>query len=176
MKFIIYVAGRIRNGQRVGLSDFPYSEAHGKYIYQGRELTLEDFNAAAEAVFQPNYRNNGYTFCPLAIDPKAEAAAAARIAEEAAAAAEAEAVRLAEEAKAAEEDAQRLADEEKAKAESSASESSEEPRFRLVENDIFMGDERVARIYENGLRCSKGFADLREELEAWLETLNPSDQ
>lgn len=132
MKFIIYVAGNIRNGQRVGLADFPYSEAYGKFIYQCRELTLEEFNAAAVIVFSPTYHSNEFTFCPLAIDPEAEAKAAAesqrlaeeaaaaesvRIAEEAAAAEEAEANRLAEEAKIAEEEAARLADEAAAEAE-----------------------------------------------------------
>jgi hypothetical protein len=27
----------------------------------------------------------------------------------------------------------------------------------------------VAAIYETGLRCSKGYADLRDEIEAWLQ-------
>lgn len=45
-------------------------------------------------------------------------------------------------------------------------------KFRLEGSDIFMGDERVGGIYETGLRCSKGYADLRDEIEAWLN-LNP---
>lgn len=44
------------------------------------------------------------------------------------------------------------------------------PKFTLVENDIFMQGERVGGIYENGLRCSKGYAELRDEIEAWLNT------
>jgi hypothetical protein len=43
------------------------------------------------------------------------------------------------------------------------------PRFRREGDEIFMGDERVAAIYETGLRCSKGYADLRDEIEAWLQ-------
>lgn len=76
MKFIIYVAGNIRNGQRVGLPDFPYSEIHGKFVYQCRELTFEEFNAAALIVFNPFYHTNEFTFCPQAIAAKSEAAAA----------------------------------------------------------------------------------------------------
>lgn len=43
-------------------------------------------------------------------------------------------------------------------------------KFSLIENDIYMEGQRVGGIYENGLRCSKGFADLRDEIEAWLNT------
>ena len=177
MQFIIYVAGRIRNGQRVGLSDFPYSEAHGKYIYQGRELTLEEFNAAAEIVFQTGYRNNGYGFCPLAIDPEAQARRQAKAEAQAeAVAAAAEQARIAAE----EAEAARLAEEEAAQAqepaetdapvEPSPEDPADAPRYRLVGNDIFMGEERIAGIYENGLRCAKGYADHRDEIEAWLNT------
>jgi hypothetical protein len=67
MNFLIFVAGRIRNGQRVGLKDFPYSEKYEKYLYKGRPLTLEEFNEASEIVFNANYRNNGFSFCPKAI-------------------------------------------------------------------------------------------------------------
>jgi hypothetical protein len=43
-------------------------------------------------------------------------------------------------------------------------------RFRKDGDDIFMGDERVGGIYETGFRCAKGHAELREEIEAWLNT------
>ena len=69
MKFIIYVCTRIRNGQYPRLPDFQYSEEHAKYIYLGRELTLEEFNVACPSVFDPNYRNNSYSFCPEVIAP-----------------------------------------------------------------------------------------------------------
>lgn len=71
MKIIICVAGNIRNGQRVGLPDFPYSEAHGKYIYQNRELELDEFNAIAVVVFHPNYHTNEFTLCPLLVAEEA---------------------------------------------------------------------------------------------------------
>lgn len=73
MKFIISISNRIRHGQYPRLPDFQYSQDHGKYLYQGRELTLEEFNAAAAIVFAPTYRNNSYSFCPLAIQEVVEA-------------------------------------------------------------------------------------------------------
>ncbi|MEI6676274.1 MAG: hypothetical protein WCO57_13975 [Verrucomicrobiota bacterium] len=68
MKFIIFICNRIRHGQYPRLPEFFYNEEVGKYVYQGRELTLEEFNAAALVVFDPNYRSNGYNFCPMAIE------------------------------------------------------------------------------------------------------------
>lgn len=81
MKFIIFVAGNIRNGQRVGLPDFPYSEAHGKYIYQNRELEFDEFNDIAVRVFNPNYHTNEFTLCPLLV--AVEAAVLAPLVDEA---------------------------------------------------------------------------------------------
>lgn len=77
MTFIIFIAGRIRHGQFPRLPDFPYSEAYGKYIYQGRELDSDEFNTAAAKVFDPHYRNNGFSFQPMAVVPVVEVAAAA---------------------------------------------------------------------------------------------------
>lgn len=74
MKFIIFICTRIRHGQYPRLPDFQYSEKLGKYIYQGRELTLEEFNAASLVVFDQNYRNSGYNFCPMAIEAVEEVA------------------------------------------------------------------------------------------------------
>lgn len=76
MKFIIFICNRIRHGQYPRLPDFFYNEELGKYVYQGRELTLDEFNAAALVVFDPNFRSNGYNFCPMAI-AAVEAAATA---------------------------------------------------------------------------------------------------
>lgn len=76
MKFIIFIATRLRHGEHPKLKDFPYSHEHGRYIYQGRELTADEFNAAAKVVFDSNYRGNGYAFRPEAIAP-AEAPAEA---------------------------------------------------------------------------------------------------
>lgn len=69
MKFIIFIATRLRHGEHPKLKDFPYSHDHGRYLYQGRELTSDEFNAAAKVVFDSNYRGNGYAFRPEAIAP-----------------------------------------------------------------------------------------------------------
>jgi len=72
MKFIIFICTRLSNGQYPRLPDFPYNSELGKYVYQGRELTLDEFNDAARVVFEQNYRSNGYHFCPMAILPAIE--------------------------------------------------------------------------------------------------------
>lgn len=43
-------------------------------------------------------------------------------------------------------------------------------KFRKEGDDIFMGNDRVGGIYETGFRCAKGHAELREEIEAWLNS------
>ena len=67
MKFIIFISSRLRHGEYPKLPDFPYSQQHGRYIYMGKELTKDEFNTAAKAVFLNTYRSNGYFFCPEAI-------------------------------------------------------------------------------------------------------------
>ena len=67
MKFIIFICSHLQHGEYPRLPDFPYNEALGKYIYQGRELTLEEFNEAALVVFDPKYRTSGYAFAPQII-------------------------------------------------------------------------------------------------------------
>lgn len=67
MKFIIFIASRLRHGEYPKLRDFPFNQQHQRYIYQGRELTADEFNAAAKVVFDAGYRGNGYTFQPEAL-------------------------------------------------------------------------------------------------------------
>ena len=69
MKFIIFICTRLSNGQYPRLPDFFYDATLAKYIYQGRELTLDEFNSASKVVFDQNYRSNGFHFCPMALDP-----------------------------------------------------------------------------------------------------------
>lgn len=94
-----------------------------RYVYLGRELTLEEFNAAAARVFSPTFPGEERSFQPLAIDPDAAAkhaeakelaakeAEAAQLAAEKAAAKE---EKEAEAARQAEADAARLAAEKEA--------------------------------------------------------------
>jgi hypothetical protein len=44
------------------------------------------------------------------------------------------------------------------------------PRFRMEGTDIYEGDERVGGIFDGTLRAAKGKADLRSDLEAWLQS------
>ena len=63
-----------------------------RYVYLGRELTLDEFNAAAARVFSPTFPGEERSFQPLAIDPDA---AAKQAEAKALAATEAEAAQLA---------------------------------------------------------------------------------
>jgi hypothetical protein len=67
--FIIYISSRLSFGSFPRLDGFEYSEKYGKYIYLGRELNQDEFNAAAATVFSPSYRNNGFLFCPEILSP-----------------------------------------------------------------------------------------------------------
>lgn len=51
-----------------------------------------------------------------------------------------------------------------------STEVTESPKFRKDGDDIFMGEARVGGIYDSGFRCAKGYAELREEIESWLNT------
>jgi hypothetical protein len=44
------------------------------------------------------------------------------------------------------------------------------PRFRMEGTDIYEGDERVGGIFDGTLRAAKGKAELRPDLEAWLQS------
>lgn len=162
MKFIIYVAGRIRNGQRIGLADFSYNETHGKNLYLGRELTLEEFNAAAVKVFDPNYRSNGWTFCPAvlevveSVDPPAEEVPIP--VEEPVGNASAPV----------ETPVENVPD-----AVESPAEDTPVPRFRIVGSEILEGDVVVAGFHDPGnhVRTVRGKAHLREEIQEFIKSL-----
>lgn len=47
--------------------------------------------------------------------------------------------------------------------------------FILAGNEIFFEGHRVAMLSETGLRCAKGFADMRERIEAWLASNEQPD-
>lgn len=50
---IIFIAGKIRQGQFPKLPGFAYSEEYGKYLYSGAPVPLDEFNAAAEQILDP---------------------------------------------------------------------------------------------------------------------------
>jgi hypothetical protein len=43
-------------------------------------------------------------------------------------------------------------------------------RFRMEGTDIYEGDDRVGGVFDGTLRAAKGKADLRPDLEAWLQS------
>jgi hypothetical protein len=145
--FIIFIAGRIRHGQFPRLPDFPFSEKHGKYIYQGRELNEEEFNAAAAIVFDPHYRNNGFTFQPLVVRETSAT----------------------EEPQAVEEPAAPVDDVEPPVDEFMTPPDAQP--FIIEDGDVFFEGQRVASIQEDGtIRMARGFAPLRVKLDEWLKS------
>lgn len=133
--FLIFISSLIRAYEYPRIEGFVHTTefkdvltADGKplgerYVYLGRELTLEEFNAAAALVFSPTFPGEDRNFQPLAIDPdaaakheeaKAKAAAEAEAAQRAAEKAAAKAEKEAEAARQAEADASRAAAEKEA--------------------------------------------------------------
>lgn len=146
MKYILFV---VLTGRNVfpRLPDFQFHEALGLWIYQGKAMDAEEFNAACERVFHPNYRSKDYVIRPRVVEdlPVAVAPAVEPVEEPV------------EEPVATEEPEQPAA---------------EEPAFALVDNDIILDGERVGGIHPPGphLRVARGRQDLRPALEAWFAT------
>ena len=67
MKFIIFITTYLQHGEFPRLPGFSFNSDYGKYLYEGRELTADEFNLAAKRVFNPEYRAEGYSFRPEAI-------------------------------------------------------------------------------------------------------------
>jgi hypothetical protein len=129
--FLIFISSLIRAYEYPRIDGFVHTtefkdvlDADGKplgerYVYLGRALTIDEFNAASARVFSENFPGEDRTFRAFAIDPDAEAkhaearAIAAAEAEAATlAAAEAEAARTEAEAKEAVAAAEALAEKE----------------------------------------------------------------
>lgn len=169
MKFVFRIANRLRSAQPIPRDFMPIKGIeHLGLVYQQRVIqTAEDFNASLAAINDPRFPGRGCSFFPYALTdaeiakmngtpaPEPEPAPVEELPEEPVA------EETPEEAPAAEEPAPVETPEGASK-------------FSLVENDIYMEGQRVGGIYENGLRCSKGFADLRDEIEAWLNS-QPTD-
>ena len=175
MKFVFRISNRLRSAQPIPRDFMPIKGIeHLGLVYQQRVIeTAEDFNASLAAINDPRFPGRGCSFFPYALTdeeiakmngtpaPEPEPAQVEESPEEPVA-----------EWNAPQPDAEYVvavdppAEEEPAPVETPEVSS----KFRLVGNDIFMGEERVGGIYENGLRCSKGFADLRDEIEAWLNS------
>ncbi|TXH15607.1 MAG: hypothetical protein E6R03_06955, partial [Hyphomicrobiaceae bacterium] len=67
MKFIIFISDIIRHGQFPRLANFRHNRVLDKYLYLGRELSVDEFNEASKVVFNPEFRNEGFTLRPAVI-------------------------------------------------------------------------------------------------------------
>jgi len=149
MKFIIFIASRLRQGQYPRLPDFPYSERHGKYIYQGKELDADEFNTACERVFEQNYRTNGYSFRPLVL---------------AAALAVAEPAPVVEETPTVEEAPEQPAE---------AFTTDPFHGYAIEDDVIYLEGARIGSVVDGVLRMAKGRSELREQVEAFISSIQP---
>jgi hypothetical protein len=66
MKYILFV---VLTGRNVfpRLPDFQFHEALGLWVYQGKAMDADEFNAACERVFHPTYRNKDYVIRPKVV-------------------------------------------------------------------------------------------------------------
>lgn len=69
MKFIIYISSNVQHGEYPSLPEFKFHHSYGKYTFGGKELTVDEFNEASKRVFHPDFRTEGYRFCPECILP-----------------------------------------------------------------------------------------------------------
>lgn len=140
--FLIFIAGQARpyDFPRVDgfkhtteFQDLSYDGGRfgDRYVYLGRALTAEEFNAAAARIFAPGFHGEDRVFQPYVIDPEAEAKIEAARQAAAEAAAAAEEARIEAEAAAAE--AAAAAEEERLAAERAAAE--EAAAQRQAESD-----------------------------------------
>lgn len=158
MKLLIEISSRIRRGQFPRLPDFKYSAHFNSYVYGGRALDPEEFNTAAGIVFAEHYRTQGFTFAPRVLSPdEIEAYEDSIVAE-----ADQRKLVVAAAAKRAAEPAP--ADEEEPPAEETPA-----SRFSLVDDEVFEGETKVAKILADGsIRAGYGHASLKPDIEAWL--------
>ena len=176
--FIIYISTRLSQFQFPRIADFSYNKEFDKYLYKGRPLTLEEFNAGSKVVFAESFRNEGFLFCPQAIEAKAlteEEIEAERVAAEEKAAAEALAAKEAEEKAAAE---ALLAEQNTSEPDTSEPDLNEAPvpqenseptaPFELRGKMIFVGDLKVAGIYGESKDLRVFEEEYRESVAAWL--------
>jgi hypothetical protein len=143
MKFVFRVATRLRSAAPIPRDFLPIPGIeHLGLCYQQRIITdPAEFNATMVTVSDPRFPNRGAKIEAYALTPEDEAKMTAK-----------PAPKPVEQAP---EPVEHVAP---------------APHFRREGDEIFIGDERVAAIYETGLRCSKGYADLRDEIEAWLQS------
>jgi hypothetical protein len=70
--FIIFIATRLSQFQFPRIPNFSFSKKFDKYVYEGRALTVEEFNEASKLVFSQGFKSDGFIFCPQAVEVSAE--------------------------------------------------------------------------------------------------------
>jgi hypothetical protein len=167
MKAVFRVANRLRSGAPIPRDFLPIKGIeHLGLCYRQQIITdPAEFNAMQAAIADPRFPSRGAKIEAYALTESDEQGMAA--------------VELATPEADAEPEAE-VATETDAEPEVEAATETDAPapaestmpsyNFRREGDDILMGDERVAGIYENGLRCSKGYADLRASIETWLNS------
>lgn len=70
--FIIFIATRLSQFQFPRIAGFSFSKKFDKYVYEGRALTVEEFNEAAKTVFSDKFKSDGFIFCPQAVEASEE--------------------------------------------------------------------------------------------------------
>lgn len=158
MKFIIFISDIIRHGQFPRLANFRHNRVLDKYLYLGRELSVDEFNEASKVVFNPEFRNEGFTLRPAVIsEDDAQAIISERETREAFEKAQAEA-----EAKAAQEEAERLAAEAAAAEEPAEAEAADSPQWVAPKP----GTEYVAAVDPSSEESAAAEADAVTETES----------
>ena len=168
--FLIFISSAIRAYEYPRIDGFVHTtefkdvvNADGKplgerYVYLGRELTIDEFNSAAARVFSPTFAGEERSFQPLAIGP---AAAVAKIATPVAVAVIAPPMVVIEPPIAA-----------PVAITVNVAPDAPAPEFTLDDKAIIMNGERIAGLFgeDKQLRVLSAHADLRPAIEAWLAT------
>lgn len=166
MKAVFRIANRIRSAAPIPRDFLPIKGLdHLGLVYQQRIIeSAEDFNATWAAVNDPRFPSRGCTFLPYILTPEDEAKMTAP------AVVEPVVEPVQEESPPVQEETPAPAEEQPAEPEA--------PAFILDGKNIMLGNERVAKLSgdDKQLRVVAAFAGLRPQIEAWLQTLTPSDQ
>lgn len=153
-------------------------------------MDADEFNAACEVVFNPNYRTSGFTFCPQAIiEVQPDENTSEPDQDERKTIGDAlntDGVENTEdtEPEATEPDIDNAPNEPteptventestEVDAESTEVDDSAFPGFSLIENDVHFEGEIIGRLFDGKLKMVKGKGDLRAKTEKYLTSLIP---
>jgi hypothetical protein len=151
MKFIIFISDNIRHGNFPRVDGFSFCAKYGKYLYLGRPLTDDEFNVAAKRVFSPDFRDQGFHFCPAVLAPEFVTFTPLETPDAA---------------------ADNLPVPDAAADNLPVPDAAADPVFVMEGKNIFVGEVRVAGLYgeDNHLRVKADHSDMRPAIEAWLES------